>query len=193
MLSPMTVGVAIIASLTGFWCGQEAAKAASNGNRDTSPTIDQIQQLASLATLKVNVADVQQTSINGYTGGIRAAILVKGEFLLAVDLTQAKFESKNNRAKAAVIVLPDPKVLNPRLDHDKTRLFGISEGGLWVLVPGDAAHVAVLNQAYRNAQKIVALAANPAIIQEAKQHAEQVIKCFFQAVGWTVTIVWSNR
>jgi hypothetical protein len=159
-----------------------------------SPTIEQVRQLSALVTTKVEVADVQETEIKGVTGGVKAAILVKGDLLLTIDLEQARFESVDTHAKAAVLILPQPKVMSPRLDHEKTRVFGLSESGLWVLVPGDAADVALLNQAYREAQEVVAgVGHDPKLVQQAKSQAESVLASYFEAIGWRMKILWVDR
>src|SRR5690348_15989068 len=43
-------------------------------------TIEQIQPLSSLVTTRVDVADVVETQLSGYTGSMKAALLVKGDF-----------------------------------------------------------------------------------------------------------------
>ena len=72
----------------------------------SAPTIEQIQQLSSLVTLRVEVADVLESSITGYTGGVKAVLVVKGDLLLGVDLSQAKLEKVDLVARTAVLVLP---------------------------------------------------------------------------------------
>lgn len=171
-----------------------SSKPERDAQTQPSPTIEQVRQLSALVTTKVEVADVQETEIKGLTGGIKAAILIKGDLLLAIDLEQARFESLDTQAKNAVLVLPQPKVMSPRLDHEKTRLFGLSEAGLWVLVPGDAAEVALLNQAYRKAQEVVAgVGHEPKLIDQAKGQAERVLIGYFEAIGWRIKILWAGR
>jgi hypothetical protein len=156
------------------------------------PTIEQVQQLSELVTLKVDVADIQQTEIRGYVGGTKAAILVKGDVRLAVDLSQAKFQTISENRKMAVLVLPQPHVSSPRLDHARTRLFTVQDQGLWQIVPGDAAQTAVLNKAYREAQDVVRRAGqSPELVEQAKRQAEKVLTTFFEAMGWKVVVRWN--
>ena len=53
-------------------------------------SIQSIQELAQLVTLQADVADIQETVLTGRTGGIRALLLVRGDFRLASDLSQAR-------------------------------------------------------------------------------------------------------
>ena len=70
----------------------------------SGPTLEQIQTLASLTTLKINVADALVTQLAGRTGGIRAVLVVHGNVTLGVDLSKARFESVDQRNRTAVLV-----------------------------------------------------------------------------------------
>jgi hypothetical protein len=157
-------------------------------------TIQQIQELAQLLTVQADVADIQETTLTGRPGGIRALLLVRGDFRLASDLSQARLEDVDPDKKTATLILPPPQVLAPRLDHQRTRLFALQTFGLWVLIPGDRAETSVSNSAYAEAQRIVAVAAqSPQIVQRARKQAEVVLGCFFTAIGWQVQVRWADR
>jgi len=157
----------------------------------SGPTIEQVRMLSELVTTRVDVADVQETQISGYTGGIKAAILVKGDFLLGVDLSKARFDSVNAEGRTAVLVLPQPQVSSPRVDHDRTRLLSVGEQGLWKIVPGDAAYTAVIDLAYREAQRIVGAAADQSsLIDRSRRQAQEVLGTFFEAMGWKLKVRW---
>ena len=159
----------------------------------TGPTIEQIQRLAALVTTKVDIADVQVTTAQGYVGSLKVAVVVKGDLLLGVDLNQAKLERVDTKARTAVLVLPQPQVTSPRLDHERTRLFDISAHGLWMLVPGEAGRTTLINRAYADAQQLVSQAAgDPELLGRSRRQAEQVLGSFFSAAGWTVSIRWNQ-
>lgn len=158
----------------------------------TGLTIQQIQPLSSLVTTRVDVADVQETTINGYTGSMKVAILVKGDFLLGVDLSRARFENVDPEKKTAVLVLPQPIVTSARVDHTRTRVFAITSTGLWQLVPGEEGKPQLINRAYEDAQRVVASAAGDReLIEQARRQAERILGVFFEAVRWNVQIRWS--
>lgn len=155
----------------------------------TGLTIQQIQPLSSLVTTRVDVADIQETTINGYTGSMKVAILVKGDFLLGVDLSKARFENVDAERKTARLILPQPTVTSARVDHTRTRVFAITSNGLWQLVPGDEGKPQLINRAYADAQRIVASAAeDPELIQRARDQAQTVLRTFFEMLGWSVSI-----
>jgi hypothetical protein len=154
-------------------------------------SIEQIQGLAELVTTEVHVADVQQTRIDGYSGGIAAVLLVKGDYRLTVDLSSATFAAVDPVQRRATLILPPPQISSPRVDHAGTRLIAVTTSGLWHLVAGERAQVAVVNQAYLQAQQIIATAAaEPALQQRSREQAESVLGCFFDALDWSVTIRW---
>ena len=163
----------------------------------TGLTIEQVHAMSCLVTSQVDVADimetrVEETRVEGFTGGVRMAIIVKGDFLLGTDLSQAKFVSVDEDNRSVVLMLPCPKTQSPRLNHDGTKVYRITETGLWLITPGDSQTIAtLLNCAYREAQQFVIHAGKqPDLVLRAKQQAQQVLETFFTAVGWKITIQW---
>ena len=160
----------------------------------TGVTVEQVQALSSLMTAKIDVADIQETRLTGRTGGMKAALLIKGDCLLGTDLSRAKFESVNMTAHTAVLVLQQPQVTSPRLDFDRSRVFTITDSGLWQITPGGGeASAALLNHAYRDAQRFIADACNdPSLLSRARHQAETVLQTFYEATGWKVTVRWEE-
>jgi len=192
--------VTVLATALGFALGRSSTAtlpaAESGGGRtiNTGLTVERIQSLSSLVTTRVDVADVVETTIAGYTGSVKVAILIKGDFLLGTDLSAARFEQVDAARRTATLVLPGPSVASPRVDHARTRIVSISTKGLWQIVPGDDDRAAVVNGAYAHAQRIVADAATgAAVVDRARRQAESVLRAFFDALGWTVAIRWDAR
>jgi hypothetical protein len=157
------------------------------------PSIEQIQDLSALVTTQIEVADLQETRLQGLTGGMRAVLVVKGDVLLTVDLQQARFEKVDPAARTAVLVLSKPKVQSPRVDEQRTRLVMLSSYGLWQVVPGDRASTDAVNQAYRSAQEQVAGAAmDPVLIARSQRQAESIVQCLFKVMRWDVVVRWKN-
>lgn len=192
----MKLIVAVVLILTGFvlgwlnygWQPAESPKAGSDFNSE--PTVEQIEALSSLTTLRVHVADAIVTEIAGKTGSIKAVLVVHGEVTLGVDLSKAKFESVDLKTRTAILVLPAPQVQSVSLDQEKTKVVALCENGLWTVVPGRGEVDAVAaNLAYRVAEKVVAQAADdPDLIERSRHQAEEIFTAFFKAVNWTVQI-----
>jgi Protein of unknown function (DUF4230) len=159
---------------------------------DGAPTIEQLEPLSSLTVVKVDVADAIVTDLHGYTGGVKAVLVVHGSVTLGVDLSEAKFESVDTIKRRAVLRLPRPQVQSVSLDLRRTKLVGFWSFGLWTAVPGgEEADTATVNQAYAEAQARVAQAAqDERILDRARRQAEAVLEKFFASIGWRLEIRW---
>jgi hypothetical protein len=189
----------ILAALAGGWFAETWQRQRHLNNHalassHTGVTIEQVQELSSLVTTRVDVADVVESHLEGVTGGMKAALLIKGDFLLEIDLSRGKFSLMDSGARKAVLQLPQPQVRSPRLDHERTKVFAVSESGLWQITPGGGQTSAVvIDHGYLQAQRFLAAAGEePTLMPRARQHAEQVLAAFFRAIGWSVTIQWES-
>jgi hypothetical protein len=169
-----------------------ARPSATTTTADTGLTIERIQPLLSLTTLKVQVADVVESELQGKTGNVKAALIVKGEVALGVDLSTATFEQVDRENRRAVLHLPQPAVQYVRLDHERTRLLGVWSSGLWIIVPGGSdADAVTVNRAYRDAERIVGRTANDAaLVQRCRVQTEEVLRSFLRALGWSIELRW---
>jgi len=191
---PMAVVMALI---VGWLIGARSMNRGPMGqvaSEQSGLMIGQIQALAELVTERVNVSDVIETHLTGRTGSIRAVVVVKGNVLISTDLTRAHFESVDPSAHRAVLVLPEPRVCQATVDHERTRVFAIYESGLWEITPGDnATSAAVVDLAYRDAQRFVADAAkDESLVMRARQHAQQVLGEFLRGQRWELSVKWNG-
>lgn len=149
-------------------------------NRQTL-SVDRLERLSELVTLKIHVADVLQAEGKRVTG----AWLVKGDALVAVDMSRAKITDKGgNRVD---IRLPEPRVIQPRVDHSRTITYDVKSG----LFTSGKAESRMRDEAMKQAQRLVEQAAGSADnIKTAKERAELLITAFFEELGWRVRIIW---
>lgn len=161
----------------------------------SAPTIDALKPLVALMTHRVVVVDALTVTIAGYTGDLRAAVVVRGDAMLTVDLTQAHLEEVNHDARTAVLILPKPHVVSARVDHEHSHVFSIEASGLWAFVPGDDGRAEIIDQAMRQAQQAVLRAASePGVIEQARTRAEGLIRSFFaESLRWTVIVCWADK
>lgn len=185
--------LALASAAVGWLLGRPGSGTGTAPIMPTGPTIEQVRELAELVTVRVDVADVQETNVAGHLGGLRVALILKGDFLLGVDLSQARFEAIDEAAKTAVLMLPAPRATSPRVDHARTRVVQVTDEGLWVIAPGDAARGRIIGRAFAEAQAAVAgVAADRALVDRSRGRAEQVLVAFFRATGWTVRVKWES-
>lgn len=160
----------------------------------SAPSVEQLRPLAALMTHRVVVVDAITSVVSGYTGDVRAAVVLRGDAMLSVDLMQARIAEVHQIERTAVIVLPPPHVLSARVDHEATRIFNVEASGLWALVPSDEVRALIIDQAMRVAQQAVMKAASePLVMDEARTRAEALITEFFRdSLDWSVTVCWAD-
>lgn len=156
----------------------------------TVPTVEMIQDLSELVTLRVALADVVTSRIDGVLGGVEAVVLVRGDVTVGTDLSAARIEHVDAVARRATVVLPQPKLSPPRIDHARSRVVFVRETGTWQLVPGDAASVAAIDRAYRDAEAILAACDLEQHRAAARHNAEQVLESFLGTTGWKIEVSW---
>ena len=150
------------------------------------PTIERLEQLRHLATSRVYVSDV----LTGESDGHRGAWLIKGDALLGVDLSRAQILEKNEAEKQAAIRLPEPEILQARVDHERAKTWEVRRTS-WVPWTGDPDRLR--DEVMREAQRLVAqVAASNENIGHAKMATEAILQAFYQEVGWQVRVTWTN-
>jgi hypothetical protein len=156
--------------------------------RSSGPTIVQLERLRYLVSTRVHVADV----LVGESRWLEGSWIIQGDALLAVDMAKAEIKVRNEQAKTAVIVLPQPAVLSGRVNHEKTQEWDIRSRS-WVplasLVLGD--RTAMEKQAMLQAQQLVERAAGSEDNKAtARQGVEGMLTEFYRAVGWHISVQW---
>jgi hypothetical protein len=152
----------------------------------TGPTIEHLEALRELVVTKVSVSDILTAEDPGYRG----SWLVKGDALISIDLHDAKVLDTSQPLRTATIQLPEPRILSPRVDFERTMTWDISRSS-WVPWKGDQDKMR--DQAMLHAQRLVAHVANSdEYIDGAKRSAERIIKTAYQMVDWRVTVQWKE-
>ena len=152
----------------------------------SGPTITQIESLGLLTVTRVHVADVLVAEGHSYRG----SWLVKGDALFAVDCRRAELVSRDETNKTAIIRLPAPTVLQPRVDHERTRTWSV-EKQTWVPFKGDPDRLR--DQAMLQAQRLVEHSVGlPEMRDLARENAEVILKQMYRLVGWEVSVVWEE-
>ena len=150
------------------------------------PTVERLERLSHLVTTRVNVVDV----LIGEGEGCRGAWLVKGDALIAIYLGRAQITEKNEATKQALIVLPLPEVLQPRVDHERTKTWEVRR---MVWLPWNADQDRLRDEVMLQAQQLVAHAAGSnENLQQARTAAATIVTAVYEEVGWTVRVIWEG-
>ena len=151
------------------------------------PTVERLERLAQLVTMRVYVADVLTAESQGYRG----AWLIRGDALIGVDLSRAQITEKDKQTRQATVLLPPPRVLLSRVDHDRTKTWEVRRTA-WVPWHGDQD--ALRDGVMFHAQRLVADAsASAENHSRAKATADAVIRGFYEEVGWHVRVLWDEE
>ena len=162
--------------------------------------------MGTLVSLKVNYAnviefnervtqDIPWTQWELRFGGTSVLLVAKGECLMGTDLKLAKYEQSATAVKTATLVVPHPKVISARLNHDPksggSYFYAISRNGIVALVPGTEGQTKAMNSALQKGQsEIEASCARPELIEAARKSAEAVLLPTVSATGWKVAVIW---
>lgn len=150
----------------------------------SGPTVTQLESLGQLVAMKVYVADV----LTGEGQGYRGSWLIKGDALISIDLSRATVVEADTKIRRARIILPQPKVLSARVDHERSKTWDVKKT-TWVPFGGDGD--ALRDQAMLQAQKLVGFTAgSKENMDHARGSAEKVIEGIYRMVGWQVVIEW---
>ena len=171
-----------------------------------APPVVSVQQMGTLATLKVNYAnviefdqrvtqDIPWTQWEFRFGETRVLLIARGECLIGTDLQSAKYEHLSTETKTATLILPSPKVFSARLNHDpKTGgsvFYMVDNKGITSLIPGTDSQTKAMNRALQKGQSdIEAACAKPDLLIAAQKNAETVLQPVVSATGWKISIVW---
>ncbi len=154
----------------------------------TGPTLVQLEHLQYLVSTRMHVVDV----LVGESRWLEGSWIIQGDALIAVDMTKGEIKDRDEKARTAVIVLPQPAVLSARVNHESTQEWDIKSRS-WIplasLLLGD--RTGMEKQAMLQAQQLVErVADSDSNKATARQGAESMLTAFYQAVGWQVSVRW---
>jgi hypothetical protein len=179
------VGVGLVAT-AGYWAGA-AGSAPSTMSWSSGPTVTQLEWLRELVVTKIYVSDILTARDPGYSG----SWLIKGDALISIDLRRSEIVDLNKAQRTATIRLPEPQVISPRVDFERTKTWDIKSVS-WIPWRGDEDEMR--DKAMFHAQKLVEFAASSdESMKQAKSHAEMAISASYQMVDWQVMVEWPSK
>jgi hypothetical protein len=178
------IAIVLLAILLPSRCDALSPSSPAPGIVSQGPTVERLQRLAHLVTMRVYVADVLTAEGEGYRG----AWLIKGDALIGVDLSRARITTKDLKTRQATVQLLPPAVLLSRVDHDRTKTWEVQRT-TWVPWRGDQDRLR--DEVMLHAQRLIAHAsASEENLQRACVFTETVIQSLYEEFGWKVTVAW---
>ncbi|WP_263558948.1 DUF4230 domain-containing protein [Paucibacter sp. B2R-40] len=170
------------------------------------PALVTVQEMGVLTSLKVNYANIIEfnkrvtqeipwTQWELRFGGTRVILVARGDCLIGTDLKLARYEKVSFQDKTASLVVPHPKIISARLNHDPksggSYFYEMTNSGVVALVPGTEGQTKAMNLALQKGQsEIQTNCGKSELIESARKSAEAVLLPTVSATGWKVGIVW---
>jgi len=156
----------------------------------TGPTMVQLERLQYLVSTRVHVADV----LVGESRWLQGSWIIQGDALIAVDMSKAEIKGRDDKARGAVIVLPQPSAISARVNHDKSQQWDIKSRS-WIpmasLILGDRS--AMEKEAMLEAQRLIErVAGSEDHKATARRGVEGMLAEFYRGVGWHVSVQWKQ-
>jgi Protein of unknown function (DUF4230) len=154
----------------------------------SGPTMVQLERLQYLVSTRVHVADV----LVGESRWLEGSWIIQGDALIGVDMSKAEIRDKDEKAHTAVIVLPQPTVISPRVNHEKSQQWDIKSRS-WIPLASQflGDRPAMEKQAMLEAQRLVErVAGSEDYKATARRGVEGMLGEFYRGVGWQVSVRW---
>ena len=186
MRSSMTIAFGLSFLLIAYVYFRQPRAAPSIVVTSAGPTVQRLERLSQLVTNRVTISDV----LVGVSDDSKGVFVIRGDAIVGLDLSKAVIVEKDEASKRATILLPQPKVIVARVDHEKSKVY---EFRTTTWIPWHAQPGRLLEQAMLQAQRMVEQAANSAEnIELARRQAEVILANFFGELGWNVNVTWAS-
>ena len=154
-----------------------------------SLTIERIQSLSTLVTTRLTVHSELSLSVHGYLGDLTVRWSGPGSVLLGSDLSKARVIDRDDDRRTAVVLLPDPAILERTLDLKEGRLTS-RFNGIWQAAPSEDLLGSMQQIVLARAQAALAQAASGDQCFTARQRTEEAVHRLADSIQWTLAIRW---
>ncbi len=153
--------------------------------RSLGPTVSHLERIGELASARIHVTDILMADGEGFRG----AWLIKGDAMLACDVSRAKILNLNPTSRTATLRLPPLRVTSARVDHTKTKTWSVEKKS-WLPWTGGNQSV-FRDAAMHHAQQLIeATASSSQHLEPSKAQAELLISRMYELMDWKVTVEW---
>lgn len=149
--------------------------------------MNKIESIGKLEVVKYNIQDViEYKKIRQWLPNAKTALLVQGEVIACIDLTQIKEEGINVSGDSIALLLPSPEICHVKINHSQSKIYD-TKYGLW-----ESAQL--VDEAYKYAQKELELRAKQInLVDEARTNTVHLLTPMFNAMGFnSVTIMFRD-
>ncbi|HNB41603.1 MAG TPA: DUF4230 domain-containing protein [Anaerolineales bacterium] len=149
--------------------------------------INEIRALARLETIQYSISQVMTGELNqgtfGFAFGTKILVVVHGTVIAGIDMEKILPEDMRYENGVLYVRLPPAEVLATTLDTQKTEVYTLQEGLLVDIDPN-----LVLSTIQGGQEKILSVAIEDGILQQAERNAQAYLIKFFNALGFNNVI-----
>lgn len=157
------------------------------------PSLASVQEISAIVTHRVNVSRVHVEEVRGQLGATSCLVKIHGDVLISVDFMKARFMSLDRNASHAVLELPSPAITGPRVDHERSHIYGLTSHGIWKFSLYDPTRLPLIQRAFQRAQQLISEAGRePHVVALARDRAERLIGDYGKAIDWTIEVHWRD-
>ena len=149
--------------------------------------INEVRALARLETIQYSVSQVMTGELNqgtfDFAFGTKILVVVHGTVIAGIDMEKLLPEDMRMDNGVLYVNLPPAEILATTLNTEKTEVYTLQEGLLVDVDPN-----LVLTTLQGGQDKIVSVALEDGILQQAEKNAESYLYRFFTALGYSNVI-----
>lgn len=179
----------ILGCLVGWYIAKAIYSSTSTEETIINHTLilNKIESVGNLEVVKCNVQDViEYKKIRQWLPNAKTALLVQGEIIACIDLTQIKEDEINISGDSIALLLPVPEICHVKINHSQSKIYD-TKYGLW-----ESAQL--VDEAYKYAQKELELRAKQINLkEEARTNTIHLLTPMFNTMGFnSVTIMFRD-
>ncbi|MCB0119164.1 MAG: DUF4230 domain-containing protein [Anaerolineales bacterium] len=151
--------------------------------------INEVRALARLETIQYSISQVvsaetnQQSPVYAFAFGSKVLVQIHGSVIAGIDMEKLQPGDMRFQDSVLYVRLPPAEILAITLDEDQTEVYTVQEGIFVDIDPNLVLDILGVGK-----DKIVSVALDDGILQQARKNAEAYLLRFFNALGYRSVI-----
>lgn len=175
LLIRIVIGAVFVMGIISIWESLRTGKwfpswSGENAQTTHAIVLKEVQALGKLELVKYNFKDiVEHEHIVQWMPNPKAVLIVQGEAIGCIDLTQITTADIVGKTDTVVVHLPEPELCTYRIDHSKSKVYNTEFAFM--------EEATLVQEAYTVAEAQIQKAAlDMGILDQTKRNAEQILK-----------------
>ncbi|PWJ59407.1 uncharacterized protein DUF4230 [Dyadobacter jejuensis] len=146
-----------------WWAGEDKEETAHH------VLLQEITAMGKLELVKYNFKDVvEQQIVKTWLPNAKAILIVQGEAIGCIDLTQVQIADISSQDEVLVVNMPDPELCVFKIDHSKSKIYNLEYAFM--------EESKLIDGAYRQAEKQIQTSAlDMGILDQTRENARKIL------------------